>query len=232
MCMCVFEGAQGAGFVQRKLAASIPMVHTITMNTPSLSAVRLQEKGGPLDTDNTLVFGAGPVKVKTGPREFMNSVSWEGDREDVMVIRSVSCMNDFEIVYKRYLEDSGKTVRMVATHSEYATKKDTTSTSWFQLDGPSPSTPPVHVATATAAVPAAVAAASDDLSAEGSSGAVATAASVVRCDLSGRWERVRTQNMDSYIGAQGAGFLQRKVAARCVYVRMCMFESIYFPYYA
>jgi hypothetical protein len=44
-------GAQGAGFVQRKLAVSVAMTHIITMNPPELTAFRLQEKGGPLDSD-------------------------------------------------------------------------------------------------------------------------------------------------------------------------------------
>ncbi len=54
------------------------MVHTVTMNPPGLSAIRLQEKGGPLDTDNTLVLGAGPVSVKAGPRDFNNQAYWDG----------------------------------------------------------------------------------------------------------------------------------------------------------
>lgn len=40
--MNYFVGAQGAGFLQRKLAASVPMVHTITMNPPDLNAFRIQ----------------------------------------------------------------------------------------------------------------------------------------------------------------------------------------------
>jgi hypothetical protein len=35
-------GAQGASYVQRKLAASLTVMHTITMNPPTLDMLRLQ----------------------------------------------------------------------------------------------------------------------------------------------------------------------------------------------
>ena len=37
-------GAQGASYVQRKLAASLTVMHTITMNPPTLDMFRLQVK--------------------------------------------------------------------------------------------------------------------------------------------------------------------------------------------
>jgi len=44
-----FVGAQGAGYVQRKLAASMQLTHIITMDGPPYNAqIRLQEKGGSL----------------------------------------------------------------------------------------------------------------------------------------------------------------------------------------
>ena len=57
-------GAQGAGFLQRKLAASIAMTHTITMD-PSFSVVRIQEKAGPIDTDYTLQVERNMVTVSS-----------------------------------------------------------------------------------------------------------------------------------------------------------------------
>ena len=49
-----FLGANGAGFAQRKLGAKMTLVHTITMNPQhGLTAMRLQEDGGPIHLDNT-----------------------------------------------------------------------------------------------------------------------------------------------------------------------------------
>ena len=59
-----FIGVQGAGFVQRRLAASMAMTHTISMD-PDLTAFRLMEKGGPLDTDNTYQVGGPEITTKT-----------------------------------------------------------------------------------------------------------------------------------------------------------------------
>ena len=57
-------GAQGAGFVQRRLAASVAMIHTITMDS-DLTAFRLMEKGGPVDTDNTYHIGGPEITTNT-----------------------------------------------------------------------------------------------------------------------------------------------------------------------
>ena len=38
-------GAQGASYVQKKLAASITITHTITMNPPHCDTIRLQVSG-------------------------------------------------------------------------------------------------------------------------------------------------------------------------------------------
>ncbi len=48
-----FLGANGAGFMQRKFAAQMELKHTITMNPPAFTAVRVQEDGGPLHLDTT-----------------------------------------------------------------------------------------------------------------------------------------------------------------------------------
>jgi hypothetical protein len=60
-----FIGAQGAGFMQRKLAASIALTHTITMS-PDLGLFRLQENGGPVCTDWTYRVGSGSDEAKGG----------------------------------------------------------------------------------------------------------------------------------------------------------------------
>ena len=96
-----YVGAQGAGFMQRKLAASMvfkrmlifslivltilftvlnyyilyvyckSMVHTITMD-PSLSVIRIQEKAGPIDTDYTLQVDSSPVQNTLMKRVFLD----------------------------------------------------------------------------------------------------------------------------------------------------------------
>ena len=43
--------ATGAGYMQKKLGASMPLTHTIAMDTPNLQAFRLTERGGPLNLD-------------------------------------------------------------------------------------------------------------------------------------------------------------------------------------
>ena len=60
-----FIGAQGAGFMQRKLAASIALTHTITMSA-DLGLFRLQENGGPICTDWTYAVGQGPDSALGG----------------------------------------------------------------------------------------------------------------------------------------------------------------------
>ena len=66
-----YVGAQGAGYMQRKLAASVSMTHTITTDA-ELRAVRIQEKAGPIDTDYTLVIGAPAIRSEVMKRVFMD----------------------------------------------------------------------------------------------------------------------------------------------------------------
>jgi hypothetical protein len=66
---------EGAGFVQRKLASSVPLVHTITMDN-QLTAFRLQEKGGPIDADTLYNIGAGEVQSRLLKKEFLDTVTW------------------------------------------------------------------------------------------------------------------------------------------------------------
>jgi hypothetical protein len=50
--------------MQRKLAASIAMTHTITMDR-QLTAFRLQEKGGPVETDQVYPIDGPEVATTT-----------------------------------------------------------------------------------------------------------------------------------------------------------------------
>ena len=82
-----FVGAQGVGYVQRKLAASMQLTHTITMDGPPFySKFRLQEKGGPLDIDNT--YDISPTRNDNATSEryilkkkYFDSCYWEGMNE-------------------------------------------------------------------------------------------------------------------------------------------------------
>jgi hypothetical protein len=65
--------------MERKLAAQIAMVHTITMD-PGLTSFRLQEKGGPMDTDGTYAIGGPEVVTQLMKNTFLDTVSWEGMR--------------------------------------------------------------------------------------------------------------------------------------------------------
>ena len=72
-----FTGAQGAGYVQRKLAASIDLKVTITMDSPHLTSVRIQEDGGPVHADNTMVIGGEPSEAPFGQKVYLDSATWE-----------------------------------------------------------------------------------------------------------------------------------------------------------
>lgn len=130
-----FVGAQGAGFVQRKLAASMALVHTITMNPPHMSGLQLQEKGGPLDVCNLYHIGAAPKGVKLLKKMYMDSVMWEGD---ALVLKKVHEHGDHEMIMKRYLEDDNQVIRLVSIHHNLNTGEEVEGISFFSKTGPSP----------------------------------------------------------------------------------------------
>lgn len=78
-----FVGAQGAGYVQRKLAASVAMVHTITMDS-ALTVFRLQERGGPIDSDISYPIDNSEMKTVTLKKEFIDRVFY--DENNVLTI--------------------------------------------------------------------------------------------------------------------------------------------------
>jgi hypothetical protein len=102
--------AQGAGYVQRKLAASIAMTHTITMDK-ALTAFRLQEKGGPLDTDNLYSIDGPELSTTTLKKNFLDKATWDGAK---LKIRKLNMPEqNSELVIYRELEDGGKTLKLV-----------------------------------------------------------------------------------------------------------------------
>jgi hypothetical protein len=75
--------------VQRKLAASIAMTHTITMDE-GLTSFRLQEKGGPIDNDNLYAIGGAPVSVLVGQKgnTFEDSVKFRPTGLELLRLRT------------------------------------------------------------------------------------------------------------------------------------------------
>lgn len=130
-----FVGAQGAGYVQRKLAASMALTHTITMDPPFYSGVRIMKKGGPLDIDNSYAFGAEPKLTKIVKRTFYDTCYWEGE---ALVLRRLHEDKSFELILKRYLEDDGNAIRLVSVHHNIKTGEQVESISFFSKAGPSP----------------------------------------------------------------------------------------------
>eukprot|EP00595_Chromulina_sp_UTEXLB2642_P002565 CAMPEP_0196766826 /NCGR_PEP_ID=MMETSP1095-20130614/30908_1 /TAXON_ID=96789 ORGANISM="Chromulina nebulosa, Strain UTEXLB2642" /NCGR_SAMPLE_ID=MMETSP1095 /ASSEMBLY_ACC=CAM_ASM_000446 /LENGTH=430 /DNA_ID=CAMNT_0042131117 /DNA_START=1722 /DNA_END=3011 /DNA_ORIENTATION=- len=137
-----FLGAQGAGYVQRRLAANISMVHTITMND-SLSVFRLQEKGGPIDSDINYEINGDEIKSLLVKKEFLDKCYWDSD--NALTLKKLHIPEkDYELVVKRYLEDSGKIIRLVATFYDLkvTTNKPVETTCYFEKTGETPNPPP------------------------------------------------------------------------------------------
>jgi hypothetical protein len=209
-----FAAAQGASYVQRKLASSMTMTHTITMD-PALTVMRLQEKGGPISNDALLVIGGEGVEVSLGPKTYLDRAVW--DSPDVLrVTRLILPDRDHELIMVRRLESNGQVIRQDQTYHNFATGVRVDATSYFDLQGPSPNPLPASVHLKhTATGPE-----SDDPDATEvteekqvtETPALPSTVSKDKRDLSGVWVRSRTHNVDSYVGAQGAGFVQRKLA--------------------
>lgn len=118
----------GAGFIQRKLAAAMPLTHTIVMDS-SLSALRLKETGGPLDLDNTYTIGNDFVSTKILKTQFKDKMYWNGC--DAIVLRRVCSDGSYELVMTRTLYDDGKQIVLNSIHRDLKTLHEVTATSWF-----------------------------------------------------------------------------------------------------
>ncbi|CAE7408192.1 unnamed protein product, partial [Symbiodinium microadriaticum] len=187
---------------------SMVMVHTITMDD-ELTVFRLQEKGGPLVTDSTIVIGGDPVETELGPKKWLDTVSWEGP-DCILLIKELLPDKNMEVQVRRRLINAGKGIRQDSFLLDKSTGKKVETTSFFDFEGSSPNDKPATVLIKD------IASAADDASTRveaAASGDEAVAATSGRRDLSGVWIRERTHNVDAYVGAQGAGFVQRKMAA-------------------
>ncbi len=209
--------AQGAGYVQRKMAASIGMVHTITMDA-GCSMFRLQERGGPVDTDNLYVVDGPELPTATMKNSFLDKLERRG--ATLHMRKLIMPEQQFEIAMVRSLEQGGKVLKVVSAavlappvmasltaqclqqatfHNRKVSAPDVVAATYFELLGPSPNARP------QSAFPL------EETPAE-----VPEAPVVARAiaDLSGIWQRTKTANFEAFVGASGGGFMQRKLAAQ------------------
>ncbi len=94
-----YLGVQGAGFMQRKLAGQLPLLHTIAMDDNCL-ALRLLEKGGPLDLDNSYTIGNDFQDSVILKKKFKDRVYWLGD---ALVLHRIIEGNVYELIMTRFL---------------------------------------------------------------------------------------------------------------------------------
>lgn len=151
-----YAGALGAGYMQRKLAGSIAMEHTITMNPPALSAFRLQEVGGPLKSDTLYTVNATePIETKLGKNPHLDVAEWKtsvtagtlleampSQGPTLVITKTPKGGGDYTVYQGRYLEDE-KTLVVVNVHYNHTSGVEIVGTNWFKLTGPSPHAAPV-----------------------------------------------------------------------------------------
>ena len=137
-------GATGAGFMQRKMGAQMPLMHTITMDYPTLRAFRLHEKGGPIDINTTLTIGADFKPATINGKSVRQRVYWSEDNESLIFQRRFEATNS-EMVMTRTIEQSSDEyqIRMKVVHIDLSTGREVEGISWFKRIGPSPEPPPV-----------------------------------------------------------------------------------------
>ena len=85
-------GAAGAGYIPRKMAASMPLMHSIYMadgGRPAAVFV-LREKGGPLDTTSELQIGADFVPGRVTDKPVLQKVYWESENEGMYMDEWIS----------------------------------------------------------------------------------------------------------------------------------------------
>jgi len=205
-----FLAAQGAPFMQRKIAASLPLAHTFTFSK-DLMAFNLVEKGGPIDSDFNFICGGPAVATNLAKATFLDTCTWDEGKLKVVKLRTPE--KAYELRTWRWLEDDGNSIHTMLTHVDLKTNKETTANVWFAYQGPSPNDRPASVNPADEV---------DEADAEPEAGAAAGAADLVAApaaggakhkDLSGVWNRTKSVNFEAVIGATGAGFMQRKIAA-------------------
>jgi hypothetical protein len=158
--------ATGMGLLFRKIAASLSMCHTITMNE-DLTAVSFHEKGGPLDLEYTLTIGNNEtVNLVNKGTSLDQKVFWE---DGALVSHRICKASHYNMITRRMLlgssgssssSGSGNSTRNDNNRSnplqpgesvlEYTltcvdlrTGKEVTGQSWFTYAEPSPKPRPI-----------------------------------------------------------------------------------------
>lgn len=147
-----FIAATGASFLQRKLAAQMSLVHTITMNAPHIKAVRLQEKGGPLNTDFTMtLYSDRDVAVMISGKRLLHRAWYSGPGTFVVSRRAED--GSFEHLLTRTLDTASSAGQpqliLRSLYKDLKTGKEVEAVSFFSKTGASPNPPPIpdpHVA--------------------------------------------------------------------------------------
>lgn len=233
-----YVGVQGAGYLQKKLAANAPFTHIITTDNGACGYLgfRLQEKAGPVDSDMTYVVFGPPVDSAIMERKFKDTVAWKGE---TLTVTRVHEAGDFELSLSRRLDDTSdgsEVIELTSIHRDLITKKETKALSWWKRTGPSPNPPVVLTKEQLPVDPEASVmvpeAGGDNESEDGGSDSdndeentapsggkskvpafTRALSTAPRADMTGIWKRYDTVNYEGFVGAQGAGYVQRKLAA-------------------
>jgi hypothetical protein len=135
-------GATGAGFMQRKIAASMSLAHTLTLDA-TMNAIRVQEKGGPINIDFTITIGATEaVPYDNAGKKLTHRAYWQ---DDALVLHRVVVDGNYELVNKRVIDESTDVKQLVCSilYRDLRSGNEVEATSWFSYVGPSPSPLPV-----------------------------------------------------------------------------------------
>lgn len=232
-----FVGSVGGSALHRKFALTMPSVHTITMDT-ARTTVRLQVKSGPVDSDCTYAI-SGPATLNKNlyGKEYSDVATWEeissNDVQNVdalVITRLAQPGNVYQITEKRSLETSffdrestsgaeatptPPNMRVEYVYTDLVGKKEPLSTVAiyrYVSESPNPQRPDSSPY-CTPSGNAGDVTSTDTAPVKKHKGSAPSPEKSLRKDLSGIWVRSKTVNFDLFIGAQGAGYLQRKLAA-------------------
>jgi hypothetical protein len=142
----------GGSYIERKLAPSIPITHTInTDEATHEEAIFIHEKaaGGLLDTQSTVTIGGNESPVNSNKRDYMQRAYWQDDK--LVIYRLVkSGSHEMTIIRSwNYERKKGEADEYILTihykHLRDPSKPQVTSIDWYQKTGPCPSTVPAPV---------------------------------------------------------------------------------------
>lgn len=215
-------GAQGGGYLQRKLAASVRMTHTIHMSGDG-RAMSLKEQAGPINTNFILHNGAEPQNVELQGKTFKQSMFY---RDNALVIRREHIKGDHVLEFVRTLESNSSgahsTLVLRVSYEELPSGKRTEASAFFSYMGLPDSPKPESIALSTVtkkgsgldAIFGSVGEETKGIDEDNNTtGDDHQDAISERRKFNGKWQRVSTQNFEQFVAVQGAGIVARKIAA-------------------